>query len=52
MSFDTVSKKMAAKQHIPLKNAKAELAWSSRHASAEAVRKNPALLKVKRATHR
>ncbi len=46
MSFKSVAKGMAAKQKIPLKQANAELAASSRNASAAAKRRNPNLRKV------
>lgn len=45
--FKAVQKKIAAKQGVPLKNAGAILAKSSRNASAAAKRKNPNLNKVK-----
>jgi hypothetical protein len=47
MSFKSVSKKIASKQGIPMKNARAILAASSRNASAAAKRKNPKLRRVK-----
>lgn len=46
--FQTVAKKIAAKQHIPMKAASAELATSTRGASAKARNANPALKRVKR----
>jgi hypothetical protein len=45
--FKAVQKKIAGKQGIPLKNAGAILAKSTRNASAAAKRKNPNLNKVK-----
>lgn len=45
--FKAVQKKIAAKEGIPMKNAGAILANSSRNASPAAKRKNPALKKVK-----
>lgn len=47
MSFKSVQKRIAKKEGIPMKNAGAILANSSRHASAAAKRKNPALNKVR-----
>ena len=47
MSFKSVQKKIAAKEGIPMKNAGAILANSSRNASAKAKAKNPKLKKVK-----
>lgn len=48
MSFRKEQAKIASKEGIPLKNAGAILANASRKAGPEAVRKNPALLKVRR----
>jgi hypothetical protein len=45
--FKAVQAKIAAKQGIPLKNAGAILAASSRKASPAAKKANPALKKVK-----
>lgn len=45
--FEAVAERIAAKQHIPLKEAKAELAASTRHASASAHKANPRLNRVK-----
>ena len=45
--FKSVQSKIAAKEGIPLKNAGAILAASTRRASASAKRKNPRLTKVK-----
>lgn len=47
MSFKAVQKKIATKEGIPLKNAGAILANSSRKASVSAKKKNPNLKKVK-----
>ena len=47
MSFKSVAKKISAKEGIPMKNARAILAKSSRDASPAAKRANPALRKVK-----
>lgn len=47
MSFKSVQANIAAKEHIPMKNAGAILANSSRNASSEAKKKNPNLLKVR-----
>ncbi len=47
MSFVAAQQKIAAKEGIPLKNAGAILASSTRNASPEAKRKNPKLLRVK-----
>lgn len=47
MSFESVGKKIAEKENIPLDHAYAILAKSSRNASAAAKRRNPALKKVK-----
>jgi hypothetical protein len=44
--FNNVAKSIAAKEGVPMKNARAILAASSRNASAAAKRKNPALKKV------
>ena len=44
--FDAVARRIAAKEGVPAKNARAILAASSRNASAAAKRKNPALKKV------
>jgi hypothetical protein len=46
MSFKSVAKKMAAKQGVPIANANAMLAASTRRASPAAKRKNPNLRKV------
>jgi hypothetical protein len=51
MSFKSVQKQIAAKEHVPLKNAGAILADSTRNASAAAKRKNPNLEKVKGSAH-
>lgn len=45
--FKAVATKMANKQGISVKRANAELAASTRHASAPAKKKNPRLKKVK-----
>jgi hypothetical protein len=47
MSFKSVQAKIARKQGIPMKNAGAILANSSRKASPLAKRKNPKLKRVK-----
>jgi len=47
MSFKTVQAKIAKKQGVSKKSAGAILAKSSRNASPEAKRKNPALKRVK-----
>lgn len=47
MSFKAVAAKMAKKQGISKEKASAELAASTRKASASAKRKNPKLKKVK-----
>ena len=47
MSFKAVQAKIAAKSGVPMKNAGAILAASSRDASEEAKEKNPKLRKVK-----
>lgn len=47
MSFKAVQKRIAKKEGIPMKNAGAILAKSSRNASPAAKRKNPSLRKVK-----
>lgn len=47
MSFKAVQKKIAKKEHIPMKNAAAILAASTRRASAAAKCRNPNLKKVK-----
>jgi hypothetical protein len=47
MSFSAVAAKIAAKQGVSKKVASAELAASTRKASAKAKRKNPKLKKVK-----
>lgn len=47
MSFKSVEKSISKKEHIPMKNAGAILAKSSRDASESAKRKNPALRKVR-----
>lgn len=44
--FKAVARRIAAQENIPIKNANAILANSSRHASAEAVRRNRYLKKV------
>jgi len=44
--FKAVQKKIAAKEGVPMKDAGAILAASSRHASAAAKKKNPRLKKV------
>lgn len=46
MSFDAVEKKISSKEGIPMKNAGAILASSTRKASPMAKKKNPALKKV------
>lgn len=45
--FKAVARKIAAKKGIPVKNASAILASSTRKASASAKAKNPKLKKVK-----
>lgn len=45
--FKKVAKSIAAKENIPIKEANAILASSSRNASKAAKRKNPALKRVK-----
>lgn len=45
--FKNVAKGMAAKQGIPMKNAMAELAVSTRKASPAAKKANPRLKRVK-----
>jgi hypothetical protein len=47
MSFKSVARKIAAKQHVPIERANAELAAATRRAGPEARRKNPALNRVK-----
>lgn len=47
MSFASVESKISKKEGIPMKNAGAVLAKSSRDASPEAKAKNPNLKKVK-----
>lgn len=47
MSFKKVAAKIALKEHIPIKNASAILANSSRNASASAKKHNPNLKKVR-----
>jgi len=47
MSFKSVQARIAKKQGVSKKRAGAILAYSSRHASAAAKRKNPKLKKVK-----
>lgn len=47
MSFKAVEKSISKKEGIPMKNAGAILAHSSRNASPAAKRKNPKLKKVK-----
>ncbi len=46
MSFKAVAAKISKKEGVPMKNAAAILAASSRNASPEAKKKNPKLLKV------
>jgi len=46
MSFKKVAAKIAKKEGLPIKNANAILAASTRKASPEAKAKNPALKKV------
>ena len=46
-NFDKVASKIAAKDNVPMKNARAILASASRNASPAAKRKNPSLKKVK-----
>jgi len=45
--FKAVAAKMAAKQHVPMAQAKAMLAVSTRKASPAAKKKNPNLKRVK-----
>lgn len=45
--FRAVASKIARRQHVPLAEAKAELASSTRHASAGAKHSNPRLRRVK-----
>jgi len=45
--FKAIASKIAKSEGVPMKNAGAILASSSRHASASAKKKNPRLLKVK-----
>lgn len=45
--FQNVAKGIAAKENIPMKNARAILANSGRNASPAAKKKNPALKKIK-----
>jgi len=45
--FKNVAQKIAAKEGIPMKNARAILASSTRKASAAAKKKNPRLNRVK-----
>jgi hypothetical protein len=47
LSFKKVASKIASKEGIPMKNADAILASSTRKASAKAKAKNPNLKKVK-----
>jgi hypothetical protein len=47
MSFKSVEKKISKKEGIPMKNAGAILANSSRNSSAAAKKANPALKRVK-----
>lgn len=47
MGFKAAQKQIAKKEGVPMKNAGAILAKSTRNASAEAKRKNPNLKKVK-----
>jgi hypothetical protein len=47
MSFKSVARKIAAKQHVPIESANAVLADRTRRSSPEAKRKNPALNRVK-----
>ena len=49
MSFKSVQKKISQKEEIPMKNAGAILAKSTREASPAAKRKNPKLKRVKMA---
>ena len=46
-NFDKVAASISKKDKVPMKNAKAILASSSRNASAAAKKKNPNLKKVK-----
>ena len=45
--FKKVAAKIAEREGIPMKNAKAILAFGSRNASAKAKKANPALKRVK-----
>lgn len=47
MGFKAAAAKVAATEHVPVKNANAIIAAGSRNASAKAKAKNPALTKVK-----
>lgn len=47
MGFKAAAQSVAAKQHIPLKNANAIIAEASRNASPKAKKANPNLKKVK-----
>lgn len=44
--FQAVAQKVASKENIPMKNARAIIAAGARNASAKAKRANPALKKV------
>ena len=46
--FEAVAKSIAKKEGVPMRNARAILAKSSRNASPAAKRRNPALKKVTR----
>lgn len=45
--FESVAKRIASKQGIPMDNARAIVAFSSRNASPAAKRANPRLKKIK-----
>jgi len=47
MGFKAAAQEVAAKQHIPLKNAKAIIAEAGRNASPKAKKANPNLRKIK-----
>ena len=47
MSFKSVARKIAKKEGVPIKEADAELASSTRKASPAAKKKNPKLRRVK-----
>lgn len=47
MSFLKAQREIARKEHLPMKNAGAILAYASRNASPAAKRKNPKLRRVK-----